>query len=68
MSGSDAHRLWQLGAGEDSDDEALLSSVTEVANRMLLEAGEDGMGAGKAAVVTRGHTLRAHDMEWRNIL
>jgi hypothetical protein len=52
---------------QDEEDEELLNSVTEVANRMLQEGGDADFSP-ERPVVQAGHVLRGYDMEWRNIL
>lgn len=52
---------------QDEEDDELLNSVTEVANRMLQDNG-DGDFTPERPVVHKGHVVRGYDMEWRNIL
>jgi hypothetical protein len=58
---------WQHDIAQDEDDDALLSSVTEVANTMLMQSGQGTSSLG-GSVLNAGHILRGIDMEWRNIL
>jgi hypothetical protein len=58
---------WQHDLAQDEDDDALLSSVTEVANTMLIQSGQ-GTSSFGGSVLNAGHILRGIDMEWRNIL
>jgi hypothetical protein len=58
---------WQHDLAQDEDDDALLSSVTEMANTMLMQSGQGTSSLG-GNVLSAGHILRGIDMEWRNIL